>query len=57
MGDNTTCTDGLVGMERAHYILAFGEDEDGELYILATSNSAPPISGGGVMYKIIDPFK
>ena len=56
MGDDFVCTDGLVGTGRARNILSFGEDETGELYILATSN-ATPTSRSGVVYRIIDPSR
>jgi len=45
-----------VGTERAKHILSFGEDEDGELYILTTSFPSPS-SPQGVVYQIIDPSR
>ena len=56
MGDNGVCTGELVGTERAKNILSFGEDEDGELYILTTS-FASSTSPQGVVYQIIDPAR
>lgn len=56
MGDESTCTGGLVGQEREHFVLSFGEDEDGELYILTTSN-ASPLNPVGVVYSIVDPAR
>lgn len=56
MGGEELCTGDLVGTQRAKYILSFGEDEDGELYILTTSNASPtqPV---GIVYQLIDPSK
>jgi len=56
MGDDGVCTGELVGTERAKHILSFGEDEDGELYILTTSFPSPS-SPQGVVYQIIDPSR
>ena len=56
MGDSSTCTGNLVGVERAKHILSFGEDEDGELYMLTTSR-ASPMSRLGVVYQIVDPAR
>ena len=56
MGDDGVCTGELVGTERAKHILSFGEDEDGELYILTTSNPSPS-SPQGVVYQIVDPAR
>ncbi len=56
MGGEDTCTGNLVGGERAHYITSFGEDEDGEVYILATGR-ASPTSPQGVVYQIVDPAR
>ena len=56
MGDAATCTGDLVGQERARNVLSFGEDEDGELYILTTSNASPH-SPSGVVYHIVDPAR
>lgn len=56
MGDAATCTGNLVGQDRERFILSFGEDEDGELYVLTTSNASPtqPV---GVVYHIVDPAR
>ena len=56
MGDDSVCTGELVGTQRVKNILSFGEDEDGELYILATA-FASPTSPQGVVYQIIDPAR
>ena len=56
MGDGETCTGDLVGANRKNFILSFGEDEDGELYILTTSNASPTVKQG-VVYQIIDPSR
>lgn len=56
MGDGDTCTGDLVGTDRKKYILSFGEDEDGELYILTTSDPTPT-AREGVVYQIIDPSR
>jgi hypothetical protein len=56
MGDEMVCTDGLVGKERERHILSFGEDEDGEIYILVT-NDASPSDNGGVVYHLVDPSR
>lgn len=56
MGDSSSCIGSLVGQERERFVLAFGEDEDGELYILTTSraSSTDPV---GVVYHIVDPSR
>ena len=56
MGGDSVCTGKLVGTQRVKNILSFGEDEDGELYILATA-FASPTSPQGVVYQIIDPAR
>ena len=56
MGNDSVCTGELVGTQRVKNILSFGEDEDGELYILATA-FASPTSPQGVVYQIIDPAR
>lgn len=53
MGGEGVCTGDLVGTERSKYILSFGEDEDGEVYILTTSN-ASPTARAGTVYQLID---
>lgn len=52
-GDAKYCTDKLSG-EFATYILSFGEDEQGELYLLSTDvpSSTNP---SGKVYRIVDP--
>ena len=56
MGDSFVCTDGLVGAERKKHILSFGEDEEGEIYVLATS-FASTTSADGVVYHLVDPSR
>lgn len=56
MGDGSTCTGNLVGEGRARHILSFGEDEDGELYILTTS-TASPTRTEGIVYQVVDPAR
>lgn len=56
MGDDSTCIGELVGQRRERFVLSFGEDEDGELYILTTS-SASPHEPAGVVYNIVDPAR
>ena len=56
MGDENVCTGDLVGIQRVKNILSFGEDEDGELYMLATA-FASPTSPQGVLYQIMDPSR
>ena len=56
MGDSSVCTGSLVGEGRLRHILSFGEDEEGELYILATSY-ASTTRAGGVVYRIVDPAR
>ena len=56
MGGGSTCIGQLIGGERKRHIIAFGEDEDGELYILATSD-ATPTHTEGVVYQIVDPAR
>ena len=50
------CTGDLVGVNRARSVLSFGEDEDGELYVL-TSSSVSTTSEQGVVYQIVDPAR
>jgi len=45
-----------VGTEKVQQTLAFGEDADGELYILTTKLPSPT-NPQGVMYQIIDPSR
>ncbi len=56
MGGEDVCTGDLVGGGRAHFIVSFGEDEDGEVYVLATSRASPS-SPQGVVYQIVDPAR
>ena len=56
MGDDFVCTGDLVGTDRQRYILSFGEDEKGELYILTTSNPSPTATKG-IVYRIVDPSR
>ncbi|KAL9954842.1 hypothetical protein ACROYT_G042423 [Oculina patagonica] len=52
-GDDKYCTNKLSG-EFERYILSFGEDEEGELYILST-NLPSSTKKGGKVYRIVDP--
>jgi len=52
-GDGKYCTDKLSG-DFERYILSFGEDEQGELYILSTSTPSSTKPSGKV-YRIVDP--
>lgn len=56
MGGSSTCTGQLVGEGRKRHVIAFGEDEDGELYVLATSDPTPTATAG-VVYQIVDPAR
>ena len=56
MGDQSVCTGDLVGEERNRYLLSFGEDEDGELYVL-TSSRPSPTNTAGVVYQLVDPAR
>jgi hypothetical protein len=40
------------GRKLNRFLLSFGEDEDGELYLL-TSSSLGPIGSSGEVYKIV----
>ncbi|XP_077980158.1 HHIP-like protein 2 [Glandiceps talaboti] len=55
MGDESICNNGLVGTY-PKYLLSFGEDESGELYILSTSKAWLNIVGGKVL-RIVDPSR
>ena len=56
MGEDDVCTGDLVGVARRRNIVSFGEDEDGEVYILAVSNAAPTTTDG-VVYQLVDPAR
>lgn len=56
MGQDDVCTGDLVGVARRRNIVSFGEDEDGEVYILAVSN-ASPVTTDGVVYQLVDPAR
>ncbi|XP_077984918.1 HHIP-like protein 2 [Glandiceps talaboti] len=57
LGSDSVCNHGYQGQFNEHtYILAFGEDENGEVYLMATSNpsnTAPTAS----VYRIVDPAR
>ncbi|XP_065841020.1 HHIP-like protein 2 isoform X2 [Oscarella lobularis] len=55
LGDETVCNTGLVGSFPKN-ILSFGEDESGELYLLATDYASPSHKGGKV-YQLVDPAR
>lgn len=46
----TTSASGRLG----HYLLGFGQDDDGEVYVLTTNNSGPTGTTGRV-YRLADP--
>ncbi|XP_056591673.1 hedgehog-interacting protein [Triplophysa dalaica] len=50
LGSSSPCGSSLVGN-----ILGFGEDELGEVYILASSKSMATQSHSGKLYKLVDP--
>ncbi|TRY54794.1 hypothetical protein DNTS_001765 [Danionella cerebrum] len=50
VGTSSSCGSSLVG-----HILGFGEDELGEVYILASSKSTTVQSHSGKLYKLVDP--
>ncbi|KAG9275691.1 hedgehog-interacting protein isoform X1 [Astyanax mexicanus] len=50
LGSSSSCGSSLVG-----HILGFGEDELGEVYILASSKSLATQSHSGKLYKLVDP--
>ncbi|KAG1937789.1 hedgehog-interacting protein isoform X1 [Pimephales promelas] len=50
LGTSSSCGSSLVG-----HILGFGEDELGEVYILASSKSTAIQSNSGKLYKLVDP--
>ena len=56
MGQDDVCTGDLVGVDRRRHIVSFGEDEDGEVYIMAVSD-ATPTTTDGVVYQLVDPAR
>ena len=56
MGESDVCTGDLVGVARKRHIASFGEDEDGEVYILAVGD-ATPTTTDGVVYQLVDPAR
>ena len=56
MGESDVCTGDLVGVARKRHITSFGEDEDGEIYILAVDD-ATPTTTDGVVYQLVDPAR
>ncbi|XP_017556919.1 hedgehog-interacting protein [Pygocentrus nattereri] len=50
LGSSSSCGSSLVG-----HILGFGEDELGEVYILASTKSLAMQSHSGRLYKLVDP--
>ena len=56
MGVSDVCTGDLVGVARKTHVTSFGEDEDGELYILAVDD-ATPTTTDGVVYQLVDPAR
>ncbi|XP_067848530.1 hedgehog-interacting protein isoform X2 [Heptranchias perlo] len=53
LGSSTTCRHSLIG-HNTGTVLGFGEDELGEVYILASSKSVTQ-AHSGKLYKLIDP--
>nr|XP_006823756.1 PREDICTED: HHIP-like protein 2-like [Saccoglossus kowalevskii] len=53
LGDATVCTGDLTGVF-PDKILSYGEDENGELYMLAT-DTAQVTNDGGKVFKLVDP--
>ena len=56
MGASDVCTGDLVGVARKRHVTSFGEDEDGEVYILAVDNASPTTTDG-VVYQLVDPAR
>ena len=56
MGNSDVCTGNLVGTDQATFVLSFGEDEDGELYILTTTDISNTAEKGAI-YQIVDPTR
>lgn len=53
-GDDV-CLNGLTN-DFEHYIMSFGQDADGEVYILGSASSQPR-RPDGIVYKIVDPLR
>ncbi|XP_071962454.1 HHIP-like protein 1 isoform X2 [Antedon mediterranea] len=53
MGDSSICTTNLLNVYPKN-ILSFGEDESGEIYMLATDDAVTSNTGGKV-YRFVDP--
>nr|XP_039247895.1 HHIP-like protein 2 [Styela clava] len=56
MGSDDVCKNGGIQNQFAKYILAFGEDEQGEIYVLSTHNPRLGLPGGSI-YKLVDPSR
>ncbi|XP_051580865.1 HHIP-like protein 1 [Myxocyprinus asiaticus] len=56
MGSDKTCSFPKLINSYYKYIISFGEDEAGELYVLATG-AASAKARAGVVYKIVDPSR
>nr|XP_039248973.1 HHIP-like protein 2 isoform X1 [Styela clava] len=56
MGSDDVCKNGGIQNQFAKYILSFGEDEQGEIYMLSTHNPIPGLPGGRI-YKFVDPSR
>ena len=56
IGNSDACTGDLVKLDLTQLLLAFGEDEDGELYVL-TSPRVQPDERRGVVYQLVDPAR
>ncbi|XP_039248035.2 HHIP-like protein 1 [Styela clava] len=54
MASNEACKSGGLQNNYGKHILSFGEDENGELYMLSTPRALPGFRGGSV-YRLVDP--
>ncbi|XP_071078558.1 HHIP-like protein 1 [Haliotis cracherodii] len=55
MCEADVCLNGLIG-HYERYVISFGEDEEGEVYLLSTGTESATGRGGKV-YKLIDPSR
>ncbi|XP_039249478.2 HHIP-like protein 2 [Styela clava] len=56
IGSANICKNGGLQSTRANFILSFGEDENGELYIIGTDDFSPGNTAGRI-YRLIDPSR
>ncbi|KAK7506765.1 hypothetical protein BaRGS_00002240, partial [Batillaria attramentaria] len=52
---NDVCLNGLTN-EFQKYVMSFGQDDDGEVYMLASASSRPR-RADGTIFKIVDPLR